>query len=74
MPWRAAPGTCEPLDETRGRAGECRRPRALIVGTSDGIGLAFTELLLREGWTVAGVSRSASRLEAPAYRHEQRGC
>ncbi|MEU4695144.1 SDR family NAD(P)-dependent oxidoreductase [Actinoplanes sp. NPDC023714] len=32
--------------------------RALIVGNSDGIGLALTRRLLGEGWQVTGVSRS----------------
>jgi NAD(P)-dependent dehydrogenase (short-subunit alcohol dehydrogenase family) len=31
---------------------------ALIVGNSDGIGLALTRRLLGEGWRVTGVSRS----------------
>lgn len=43
--------------------------RALIVGNSDGIGLAFTERLLAEGWQVQGISRSPSRLQHPAYGH-----
>jgi NAD(P)-dependent dehydrogenase (short-subunit alcohol dehydrogenase family) len=32
--------------------------RALIVGNSDGIGLALTRRLLTEGWQVTGLSRS----------------
>ncbi len=32
--------------------------RALLIGNSDGIGLAFTEALLRENWSVTGLSRS----------------
>lgn len=44
-------------------------PTALVIGNSDGIGLALTRLLLEQGWKVAGVSRSASRVEAPAYEH-----
>jgi NAD(P)-dependent dehydrogenase (short-subunit alcohol dehydrogenase family) len=44
--------------------------RALIIGNSDGIGLALTRLLLAEGWAVAGVSRRASPLgEASGYQH-----
>ncbi|MFT6362409.1 MAG: NAD(P)-dependent dehydrogenase (short-subunit alcohol dehydrogenase family), partial [Planctomycetota bacterium] len=31
---------------------------ALLIGNSDGIGLAFTRHLIREGWSVTGVSRS----------------
>ena len=42
---------------------------ALLVGNSDGIGLAATKRLLAKGWNVIGVSRSASPLEDPAYRH-----
>jgi NAD(P)-dependent dehydrogenase (short-subunit alcohol dehydrogenase family) len=44
--------------------------RALVVGNSDGIGLALTRRLLDEGWTVIGVSRSASPIASPSYRHE----
>lgn len=43
--------------------------RALIIGNSDGIGLGLTRRLLRDGWTVAGVSRSQSPVEAEGYRH-----
>ncbi|TDC67003.1 SDR family NAD(P)-dependent oxidoreductase [Micromonospora sp. KC207] len=32
--------------------------RAVIVGNSDGIGLALTRRLLADGWTVTGLSRS----------------
>jgi short-subunit dehydrogenase len=32
--------------------------RALVVGNSDGIGLALTRRLVAEGWSVTGVSRS----------------
>jgi NAD(P)-dependent dehydrogenase (short-subunit alcohol dehydrogenase family) len=42
---------------------------ALVIGNSDGIGLAFTELLLAEGWSVTGLSRSPSRVSAPHYTH-----
>jgi NAD(P)-dependent dehydrogenase (short-subunit alcohol dehydrogenase family) len=44
-------------------------PHVLIVGNSDGIGLALTELLLGEGWRVCGVSRSGARLSHGAYQH-----
>jgi NAD(P)-dependent dehydrogenase (short-subunit alcohol dehydrogenase family) len=43
--------------------------RALIVGNTDGIGLALTMRLLASGWTVVGLSRRASALEAPGYHH-----
>jgi NAD(P)-dependent dehydrogenase (short-subunit alcohol dehydrogenase family) len=34
--------------------------RAVLVGNSDGIGLALTTRLLLAGWQVTGLSRSAS--------------
>ncbi|MBD3277447.1 MAG: SDR family NAD(P)-dependent oxidoreductase [Candidatus Aegiribacteria sp.] len=43
--------------------------RALLVGNSDGIGLATTRRLLEEGWNIAGVSRSPSHIAAGNYRH-----
>ncbi len=46
-----------------------RMPTALLIGNSDGIGLALTEMLLAEGWQVGGVSRSESRLFGTAYAH-----
>ena len=51
-------------------------PSALLIGNSDGIGLAVTERLLTRGWTVTGISRSQSPLtdsnngdSADQYRH-----
>ncbi|MFI5907519.1 SDR family NAD(P)-dependent oxidoreductase [Dactylosporangium sp. NPDC051541] len=44
-------------------------PRALIVGNTDGIGLALTRRLLDTGWDVVGVSRRPSELDSPAYEH-----
>jgi len=44
-------------------------PRALVIGNSDGIGLATTRRLLGEGWSVVGLSRSASPLTHAAYEH-----
>lgn len=41
----------------------------LVVGNSDGIGLALTKRLLAEGWMVVGLSRRPSPLSAAAYRH-----
>jgi NAD(P)-dependent dehydrogenase (short-subunit alcohol dehydrogenase family) len=46
-----------------------RERRMLVVGNSDGIGLAFTKRLLEEGWIVTGVSRSPSPLSDPRYEH-----
>jgi len=44
--------------------------RALVVGNTDGIGLALTRRLLGEGWAVAGISRRASPLaETAGYQH-----
>ncbi|WP_433199984.1 SDR family NAD(P)-dependent oxidoreductase [Dactylosporangium sp. CS-047395] len=43
--------------------------RALVVGNTDGIGLALTRHLLSEGWTVAGISRRAASLDHAAYEH-----
>ena len=42
---------------------------ALLIGNSDGIGLAATKRLLSEGWDVVGVSRSDSPIDDSAYRH-----
>jgi len=46
------------------------QPKALLVGNSDGIGLAMTKRLLAAGWDVIGVSRSASPIAADNYRHQ----
>lgn len=43
--------------------------KALLIGNSDGIGLATTRELLKRGWTVVGMSRSESPVEDPSYRH-----
>lgn len=43
--------------------------RALVVGNTDGIGLALTKRLLSSGWSVVGVSRRASSWEASGYTH-----
>lgn len=42
---------------------------ALIIGNSDGIGLAVTRRLLDRGWRVIGISRSPSAIESGAYYH-----
>jgi len=44
--------------------------RAVIVGNSDGIGLALTRRLLAAGWTVSGLSRSASTVSDDRYTHD----
>lgn len=40
---------------------------ALITGTSSGLGLATAQMLLEQGWTVIGVSRSGSEIEHENY-------
>jgi short-subunit dehydrogenase len=46
------------------------RKTAMIIGNSDGIGLAVTRRLLDGGWTIVGISRSASTIQSNArYRH-----
>ena len=42
---------------------------ALIVGNTDGIGLALTRQLLDRGFSVTGVSKSPSTIAHEAYRH-----
>jgi short-subunit dehydrogenase len=44
-------------------------PHAVIVGNSDGIGLALTRRLLDAGWTVTGLSRSDSTVADARYAH-----
>src|SRR5688572_19057743 len=42
---------------------------ALLIGNSDGIGLALTRRLLERGFAVTGVSKSPSPVSHEAYRH-----
>lgn len=42
---------------------------AMLVGNSDGIGLATTKKLLSAGWDILGVSRSQSPITNTAYHH-----
>jgi short-subunit dehydrogenase len=46
------------------------QPRALLVGNSDGIGLAMTKRLLSLDWHVFGVSKSESPLTIKGYIHK----
>jgi short-subunit dehydrogenase len=43
--------------------------KALIIGNSEGIGLATTKELLERGWEVIGISRSASPVKDAPYEH-----
>jgi NAD(P)-dependent dehydrogenase (short-subunit alcohol dehydrogenase family) len=43
--------------------------RLLIVGSSDGIGLATARRLAGQGWQVVGISKSESTLVHERYRH-----
>ena len=45
------------------------KSKALIIGNSDGIGLAITTKLLAEGWQITGISRSESLIEHPSCQH-----
>ena len=42
---------------------------AVIIGNSDGIGLALTRALLERGWSVRGLSRSPSLVQHASYQH-----
>jgi short-subunit dehydrogenase len=43
--------------------------KALLIGNSDGIGLAVTRQLLDDGWQIYGISRSSSEVADPKYTH-----
>lgn len=43
-------------------------PRALVTGSSSGIGLAICQALLAQGWQVTGLDRQPAALEAPGFR------
>jgi short-subunit dehydrogenase len=44
---------------------------AILIGNSDGIGLATTRKLLDMGWEVSGISRSDSPLQDANYKHRR---
>ncbi|MCZ7418858.1 MULTISPECIES: SDR family NAD(P)-dependent oxidoreductase [unclassified Micromonospora] len=46
-----------------------RMRRAVVIGNSDGIGLAFTRRLLADGWLVTGLSRRDNPIIVPTYAH-----
>jgi len=41
--------------------------RALVTGSSSGIGEAIARRLLRDGWNVVGYDRAPATLEAPTF-------
>lgn len=43
--------------------------KAVIIGNSDGIGLATTKTLLEQGWQLCGLSRSPSPIDHANYNH-----
>ena len=45
------------------------QPKAIMVGNSDGIGLATTRRLLAAGWDIIGISRSESPIMSTTYHH-----
>ena len=45
------------------------KDKALLIGNSDGIGLATTTELLKREWKVVGISKSGSLIENPSYEH-----
>ena len=46
-------------------------PLAVVTGVSSGIGAAIAERLLREGWRVVGISRSAPAIAAEGFAHRR---
>ncbi len=43
--------------------------KAILIGNSDGIGLATTKRLLAAGWNITGISRSESPITNENYHH-----
>ena len=39
-----------------------KQKTAVITGASEGIGAAFSKLLIKKGWQVIGISRSSRKL------------
>ncbi len=46
------------------------KKKALLVGNSDGIGLATTKRLIKAGWVINGISRSESLVTNKNYYHQ----
>lgn len=45
------------------------RKKAIVVGNSDGIGLEVTKQLLKDEWSIIGISRSELNLPDENYQH-----
>ncbi|MBN2591685.1 MAG: SDR family NAD(P)-dependent oxidoreductase [Sedimentisphaerales bacterium] len=45
------------------------KQKALFIGNSDGIGLAATNRLLKNGWEIYGISKSNSSIKDENYHH-----
>lgn len=45
------------------------KSKAILIGNSDGIGLATTKRLLAAGWNIIGISRSESPITSENYHH-----
>jgi short-subunit dehydrogenase len=45
------------------------KKKAIIIGNTDGIGLAITKRLLDDGWIVVGISKKESSIKNSLYMH-----
>lgn len=50
---------------------EAREARAVVTGSSAGIGAAIARALLGQGWAVTGMDRAAATIDHAGYRHVQ---